>query len=225
MAREIVDPTPADELGYEHHPAWATIGASRGQVMGTGGGAVLFDSDVRHQNVITVRVMTAGRKRDLSHDHIAPEQQIVEVVMSEAQWASFVSSMNTGNGVPCTLLGRESDMQVPGMPYAPRLQESMDEVRGAADRTFSKIQEAFEAYDAHRTAANRRALKFAIKNATANVAFTAKSLNEHTENVVNKARADVEAMVAMQAQRLGLDPAELGHVQLTEGGGGDVGGD
>lgn len=215
MSREIEEPTK-DERGQEHHPAWAMLGASR--VQQGPDGAVLFDSEVRHNHYVVVKLSTASRKRDLSRDWLMAERQVVEVAMSEAQWASFVSSMNAGDGVPCTLLAREGDWNVPGMPYAPRLQESMKEVRGAADEALAEVQAAFAAYAEKKSAANLNTLKYAIANASPNMEFAAKSLTEHAENVVQKARVDIEAIVTSKAKQLGVAPDDLGiQAQLPEG--------
>lgn len=204
MPREIEQPT-VNERGDETHPAWGMIGASRGQAGPPG--AVLFDSDIRHQHLITVTLGVASRKRDLNHDRLHREREIFEIEMSEAQWAAFVSSMNSGNGVPCTIRRREGKV-VPGVPFSPRMDESMAEVKGAADKALKQIVEAFEAYTEKKNAANLRTLKYAIENAPSNLTFAAKSLSEHAENVVQKARFDIEAMVLAQAQQLGLGEEE-----------------
>jgi hypothetical protein len=216
MAREVVEPT-TDEEGWERHPAWGMIGASR---VSNSHGAVLFDSEIRHGHYVTVRLVAGSRKRDLNRDWLHGEKTIVEVAMSEAQWASFVSSMGVGSGVPCTITFRDSEGgPVAEMPYAPRLQESMDEVRGAADKALEKIREAFEVAKERPNKGNMRNLEFAIKNAPSNMTFAAKSMTEHTENVVQKARADIEAMIVSKAQQLGLEPGDLGitHAALTAG--------
>ncbi len=216
MRRETVDPTPAEYDG-EQHPAWGMIGASR--VSTSPPGAVLFDSDIQHAHTVIVRVSTATRRRNLNRDWNHPEREFVEVEMSEAQWASFVSSMNSGSGVPCTIRRREDVAQVPGMPFAPRLQESMAEVRGAAAAAADKVAAAFAAYQAHKTVENLRTLEAMIANMPANITFAASSLSEHAENVVQRARADIEAMVLTKAQQLGLDPGQLGGgPQLMAGG-------
>jgi selenocysteine lyase/cysteine desulfurase len=88
----------------------------------------------------------------------------------------------------------------------------MGEVKDAAVRTFAKIREARDAYEqaladkapAKERAEKLRALHYAIENSGANMHYAAKVLVEHTENVVQKARADIEAMVAAEATRLGL---------------------
>lgn len=216
MSRRKDQPPAVDERGEERHPAWGLISAHRGQSGPPG--AALFGSDIRHQHTITVRVGTAKRGRDLHHDWLHRDQEFLALEFSEAQWASFISSMNQGQGVPCTIRRREDDYLVPDVVYEPRLQASMDEVRSAAGDAFKEIREAFEAYDQTRKAPERRRLEWAIKNAPANVAFAGQSLNEHAENVVQRARADIEAMVVAEAQRLGLEPGDLsGAPELVAG--------
>lgn len=212
--RETVEPT-VNEDGWEEHPAWAMIGAHRVQ---TGSpGAVLFDSDIRHHHYVTVTLARAERKRDLNSDHLHARHQIIEVAMSEAQWASFVSSMGVGSGVPCTVTYERKDGvrgAVPGMEYAPRLQESMDEVRSAGDKSIEKIREAFEKVKEKPNKGNLRYLEAMIANAPSNMEFAAKSLSEHAENVVQKARADIEAMVVAKAEQLGLEAGDVGLPEL-----------
>jgi hypothetical protein len=209
--RETTQPT-LDKYGAEEHPAFGMIRASRTTVGGgPGAGAVLFDSDIKHGHTVRIVIERATRKRDLNHDWIHGGQELVEIEMSEAQWASFVSSMNT-SGVPCTLRRTETDIQVPGLPYAPRLAESMAEVKNAAVETFGKIRAARDDYEqavAEKAGAKvikekLRTLHYAIENSGANMTFAAKTLAEHAENVVQKARADIEAMVYQQAALLGL---------------------
>lgn len=209
--REIVEPIQ-NEYGDETHPSWAMIGASR--VSHGRHGASLFDSDIRHYHTVTVRISTASRRRDLNRDWLHAEKEFIKVEMSEAQWASFVSSMNVGNGVPCTIRRREDEYLVPSAPHEPRLQESMDEVRDAAKCAAEKVSEAFAAYKAHKTVGNLRSLEAMIDNMPANITFAASSLSKHAENVVQRARADIEAMVVTKAQQLGLEPSEIGGMAL-----------
>lgn len=211
-------PTITDQHGYEAHPAFGMIGASRVQTSPPG--AVLFDSDIRHQHTVVVRIQTAARKRSLHRDWHGAQRRLVEVEMSEAQWASFVSSMNVGDGVPCTVRGREGSggySETPGVPYEPRLRETMDEVRNAAVEAQQKVLAAYEAYEAHKTKDNLRTLKATIDNLPSNLRFAASSLSEHAENVVQRARADIEAMVLTKAQQLGIEPGDLGVALLPEG--------
>lgn len=211
------------ERNEDTHPAWVLIGASR--VSAGPPGKALFDSDIRHQHYVVVQLSECARERDLNHDWIHGRNRIIEVAMSEAQWASFVSSMNVGNGVPATLQFREG-VELPPVPYEPRLAESMDEVREAASRAQGEVQEAFAAYEEKKNAENLRTLKYAIANLAANISFAAESLSEHAENVVQKARADIEGFVVSKARQLGIDPGVIAEGPLLLGEGeGDADGD
>lgn len=181
-------------MEYESNPAYALIGAYRTQ----GTPTTLFDSDIQHSHTVVVKIEHAERARDLHRDWIHGRKQIIEIQMSEAQWASFVSSMNS-SGVPCTLLWTEQDGQIPRLEYAPRLEQSMNETRKAADEMMESVLAAFNTYKEHKTVGNLRSLEAAIANAGSNVEFAAKSLSAHAENVVTKARADIEAMVSEYA--------------------------
>lgn len=49
-----------------------------------------------------------------------------------------------------------------------------------------------------------------MNNARPNVEYAGRVMVEHTEAVVQKARADIEAFVVGKARQLGIDPGELG---------------
>ena len=206
------EPVIDEKTGYETHPAFGLIGAERW----SGGQFSLFDSEIPHDNTIHISIKAATRKRDLNHDWIHGNNQYIEVELSEAQWASFVSSLNVGDGVPCTITWTKEDGMIPGIVYSPRLALTMQETHDAAEEAYSGIQEAFkelEALDSKAGVKERRTvmdkLKYRIKNATSKVDFAGKQLIEQSENVVAKARADIEAIVVAQAQALGMGPEHI----------------
>lgn len=211
MVRETVEPT-VNQYGSEEHPAFGMIRVNR---ISSSHGQTLFDSDIQHRQTVRITVSTADRKRELNHDWIHEGKQLFEVELSEAQWASFVSSMNT-SGVPATLRWTAGAGALPDLPYDPRLAHSMSEVKGAADKLFARAEEALAAYEqalADKAPARvrneaLRKLHFALKNAEPNMSFAAEVLAEHTENVVQKARADIEAMITQKATQLGLTAGE-----------------
>lgn len=212
--RDTTEPT-VNERGDEEHPAFGQISAGR---LSSTPGQALFDSDITHQHTVRITVQRATRKRDLNRDWIfGTGPDLIEVELSEAQWASFVSSMNT-TGVPCTIRRTENDRNIPALPYDPRLAHSMNEVKDAATKTFGKIKEALAVYEralSEKAPAKERndalrMLRATVANTEGNLAFAAQSLNEHAENVVQKARADIEAMIGAEAQRLGLTAGQGG---------------
>lgn len=201
MSREAQDPT-TDDHGAETHPAFGMINVAR---VTASPPQSLFDSELKHSHYLVLSIHPATRQRDLNRDWIHDSSRsLIEVAMSEAQWAHMVSSLNNA-GTPVTIT-RTPEGQVPAIPYAPRLAHSVAEVKGAARQVFDHAREALETYEAHKTVKNLRALRAALESAESNVAFAANSMTEHAENVVAKARADIEAMVDDRARQLGIDP-------------------
>lgn len=218
MPKERTDPV-TDPDGDERHPAFGLIGVHR---IHSNPGEVLFQSDLQHAEYIRIEVHEATRKRDLKNDWVHPDKMICEVSMSMSQFASFVSSGGT-QGVPCTIDftggGSYGTGHRPGLNPASRLALTSDEVRAAAVKAYADILRAFEAYEAAlaqsgkgSAAAHRAALRdlqMSIKNAAGNVAYATRQLDEHAEAVVEKSRADIEAMVTRIAERAGISADEV----------------
>lgn len=189
----------------ETHPSFALASFSRVHGMP---GASLFDSEIRHLSFVTLRITRASRRRQLNHDWIHPEGELIEVAMSHAQFGALVSSFGQGSGVPVTL-HRIQGKPIDPPTYAPRTAESLKEVGSA---TAGLVKDMREEVAAIRTAFDAKAgrkqmgdairdLELRVEQAAGNAVFVAKAFTEHVENVVTKARGDVEAMVELAASR------------------------
>lgn len=211
---EKSDHITTDDQGYDQHPAWGVIGVGRVQ----GSSAALFDSEIQHQHYMVLRIRQARRKRDLNRDWIHGDiRPIIEVAMSEAQWAAFVSSAGKGDGTPCTIQFANGE-RTPELPHDPRLAESLEEVREAGNKAIEKIREAFKKVEEKPNKGNIRNLGIMIGHLPANMHFAAESLAEAAEEVVTKARADIEAFAQSAAERRGLEPGELSETHLLDEG-------
>lgn len=211
--RDVQEPTKTegnfpgeDESVEETHPAF---GLARFNRQTSTPGSVLFDSEIRHGQSVTFSVSECSRTRGLNRDWMYPTKTLIELEMSEAQFGALVSSFGNGNGVPVTIRRKESDFFVPALKYEPRLALSTEEAVGTASKVFDRIREAAKAVEEKPTKANIRALMNAISGVEPNLKFAADSMTEHVENVVTKARADIEAMVANKASELGLTAADV----------------
>lgn len=191
MSHEEV-PTTIDKTGNETHPAFGMahvnrVSSTRGQSM--------FDSEIEHTHFVSLTINRATRSRELNRDWIYERDNLIEINMSEAQWAQLVSSMNS-SGTPVTLAWTKEEGYIPRIPFAPRLALSREEVHTAATKAYEKVNAAFTEVEAKPTKANLRALKTALEHAISGVDYATKTLDEHTENTVAKARADIEAIIA-----------------------------
>lgn len=209
--RKIVEPvtTPyavgiRDAGTVTTHPAFGQIGAFRGS-----GGAILHGSDFQHSNYISLRIWTGKLHRDLSRDWFHSERELIEIEMSEAQWATLVSSPGMGNGVPCTLRHVGGEV-IPGLPDPKqRGQQFSDE----ADKTMAKVTERLyrlkESLESlglpkGKTAAIREELRHALMDLEANLPFVAKQFSKHIEGEVAKAQIEVEGHILMKLARAGM---------------------
>lgn len=211
--RETTEPT-VDQHGDDVHPSYARVTVTRGQ----GTPRALFDSETLHSHTVTIGICEASRKRDLNRDWVHAGRLVAEIEMSESQWASLVASVGQGGGVSATMrYARSGPLEaVPDAPFSPRLALTANETRDAARRASEAVREAFARYKEHKTVANLRHLEAMINNIPANLKFAADSLTEHTEAVVAKAHADIEAAAMAAANRWKVDVRELeGYVATT----------
>lgn len=193
----------------ETHPAFAVATVSRGH----GTSRTLFQSDLQHNETITLRILTANRTRSMHRDRVHPLAQLVEVEMSLAQWGALVSAMGLGSGVPVTLRSRESERIIPDLPYQPRIAESLIETRQSVehlladiDATLAELEHAIEARSGVKEIRERlRNLRSKVDNAPANATFAVKSLKEAAETVTAQARADIEAQILAAQYTVGRD--------------------
>ncbi len=191
-----------------NHPTFGMIGASR--VTCGPGGLYAFGSRIKHSAFIDITIRRASHKRDLNQDWFYGEDELVRVRLTEAQWATFVSSLNVGFGVPCTLCDvmRERQGEVPKPEDS--IAQAKNEARKNAEDTMDllshilqRLEYAIQNPKKRELSELARDLKIAIGNYPANHAYLYSSFEKHVENVVTDAKASVEAhymAVATRAQ-------------------------
>jgi hypothetical protein len=118
----------------EIHPSFGLVSISR-----VSGSRRLFESPFEHQHYITLSISRADRSRtDLHYNHIMPCGEIVEVAMSEVQFAQMVTSLNMGVGTPCTISHLDGEMVKEPEPDSqnwPRWRLSLRSSQTSARRT------------------------------------------------------------------------------------------
>ena len=187
------------------HPAFGQIGAHR-----VSGGGVLYDSEFLHQHYVTISIRTSELHRTHNRDWHFGRDEIIEVSLSEAQWATFVSSMNMGSGVPCTIQHRDGGV-VPGLPDPERTtekfaQELRDKLK-IAEAQVVAVQNALLAGSVNKTQAKALAarLEQVRYNIGSNAVFVADSFDEHMETTVEKAKIEINAYATNMVMRTGLN--------------------
>lgn len=200
-----------DEHSYEH-PAFAQIQANR--VQGT---TTLYDSDFIHDRYISIRIHRSQLNRNLARDWHFAREQYVEVKLSEAQWATFVSSLNTGGGVPCTLYylaGKE----IPELPYRNERAAIEGDLKEKLDKMQREMAAAILAVEGELGTSVSQKKKDAVLSRLRQVQrtvgdslpFMAKSFDEHMEKTIERAKTEVHGYVNSVIARAGLDAIAAG---------------
>ncbi|MFM0608667.1 hypothetical protein PQR05_29475 [Paraburkholderia sediminicola] len=220
MARRIEEPTITEDnarvgdksLRYEH-PAYAQIAASR-----VSGHVNLYGSDFSHQHFVRIKVARSSIRRDLSNDWVSADlTPYIEVDLSEAQWASFVSSMNVGGGTQCTLRFLKGEGEIADLPApASRRDQFKSEAIAACREAFAAIDELKAAIAETKLSQKQRddLMKRADSvrgRLNGSLPFVLDQFGEHMEATVEKAKSEINAYYVATVHRAGL--AALGAPQ------------
>ena len=197
----------ADEEIYTH-PAYGQL-----EIVRTTGYTELYDSEFKHSHFITIRLYQSELHRNLARDwHMAGHRApLAEINLSEAQWATFVSAVGTGGGVPCTIKsvdGRPMP-RIPERRQEPIYKQEGETAINAAVRHLEvlrdKVSDTASKLSKKDQAALLSDVRDAISKINSTLPFISKSFGEHMENVVEKAKAEVHGYVMGHLVRAGME--------------------
>lgn len=204
----------AQEIHYEQnddrgtkatHPAFGQIAAHRVQ----GGHRSLYGSDFAHHATMVITISRSELNRDLSRDWHYAREELIEVELSEAQWATFVSAPNVGSGPPCTIrhIGMER------VPLLPDPADRGDQFRGEFKETLEDGLDSLKAILARldemglpkgKASEIAQAIKASIRELSANLPFVEKQFGEHVEDTVERAKQEIHGYMQGVIHRAGV---------------------
>ena len=210
-------PTRHEGDGHEDykltHPAFGCCQVTQWH----GTGHRLFSSDLEHHTGITLKFHRATMYRGLSFDRHYAEEVLFECILSQAQWASLVSSQGLGMGVPVTITEARSgpldDIPSIAAPEASRKELHGEEMAAALKERLDAISKCVADLGTHLAIGGtkrdlremHKELARHVEQLPGSVQFVYDQFTEATEKVVADAKIEFEASVATTAQRLGLD--------------------
>jgi len=208
MPREYEDPisirqeTGRDEIKITH-PAFAQIRAGR-----VSGGTHLYGSDFQHHHYVVISISRSELNRHLSTDWPFAQDELIEVALSESQWATFVSTMNA-EGTQCTIqhINRK---QVPQIPE-PRSTIKDFKLEGAesAREALAQIDMLVKEIQGSKLSQKQKdewskQLEFIRGRTRSSLRFVLQQFGEHMETTVNKAKTEISAYANHLIVRSGL---------------------
>jgi hypothetical protein len=211
MSRNIEAPITVEQEHGETittHPAFGQISAGR-----VSGQTALYGSDFMHNATIRIHISTSELVRSLSNDWHHSGATITEVELSESQWATFVSSLNVGGGVPCTLKYHRDGEGLVDVPLLPdpekRTHQFKKEVTARSAKAILELDaladdiKALKIPQKTKTMLLNRAFT-AHRQMTANIGFVGEMFDEHMENTVEKAKHEINAYATQTIMRAGI---------------------
>lgn len=206
----------------ETHESYGTVQISR-----CTGQAELFDVSSPQQHFMTLRINEADLNRSLSSDKVHSRRQLIEIYMSETQFARMVSSVGT-SGVPCTIhrvTGDDKNWRDP-----PPSNDKGAKLREDLEIHTEYVSNLLKEMDKKLTelANSKRVGKAQIKEVQnlmyqarmtvdENLPFILTQATEQLEGAIDEARANIDAYQQHQAMNLGLGVISDA-VQKLEGG-------
>lgn len=191
---EPTEGTGGQKATVTTHPAYGTIHLVR-----TSGYTRLFASEFRHQNYVTLRIAPAKVQRQLCKDWVYSGAPMIEVSMSEHQFARCIASIGVGEGTPCTLQ-RISGKSVPAIQATPNqshqvhvaeMMEHMEEVHAR----LAELEDEIENGKMTKTLRTRltRMVDSVKQAAGSNLKFVANSFTDHMSQRVEEAKSEIAA--------------------------------
>jgi hypothetical protein len=205
IEQPVITPVERPNRGTKAtHPAYAQIRAGR-----VTGRTNLYGSDFSHHNFISISIKRSALHRNLHTDWYHGGEELIEVDLSEAQWATFVSAMNIGDGVPCTI-SHLGTTPVPRLPDPiSRADQFSDEMRETVASSVSRLRN-LAAEVAEMGLPKRKAeqisntIGMAIQDLNCNAPFVAKCFDEHVEGGIESAKSEIHGYMVGAIQRSGL---------------------
>lgn len=192
----------------ERHPSYGLVSISR--VSSTG--RTLFESPFRHQHFITLSILRASRKRTDLHDTlIMSEEELIEISMSEVQFAAMITTMNVGQGVPCTI--SHLDGKIVPQPPEDKTKETFEKEGAEHFVDLAKMAEELEVLTSKKAgdvkAPERERMKFlALKlqqGLTSSREFFQEQFQRTMDKVVGVAKAEIQAHAHSVVTKMGLE--------------------
>jgi hypothetical protein len=174
----------------------------------------LYGSSIKHGNTIMLRIHEGSKRRDLNRDWYSANKLLVEVEMSQTQFAEAITSLNMGSGVPVTLryVMGESKAICPEEHKRQEIEKEFDatckNVCNGLDELIKKAQTTLNSGSQIKKADREELLSllWQIKNNTmSTLPFIQKSFNEQMDKTVMEGKGEIEAFFTGAIQKTGLE--------------------
>jgi hypothetical protein len=207
----------------ETHESYGLIGVHRTQ----GRVKNLFGSSIEHNSTILITIKRAEKDRHGNRDWYFGRDLLLELEMSPIQFAEMITSLNVGDGVPCTLRYINGYNRIPDPPDVNQRQLFEDDFKNDIEQVTDKFVEDYKnirnilTKKGHLTVTEKEYVLAKIsrlnKTISDSIPFIQKQFNEAMDKTVLEAKGEVEAFITNKIISTGIKTIKDEFKMLTEG--------
>lgn len=211
----------------DEHPAFGMVNLSRVQT----NGMFLAGSSILHGNVISLEIKDAQRIHSYGgRSWWFGRKSLIKIYLSPTQFSELLTSMNVGDGVPCTITRFNGEGR-PAITFLPTpVTEAIKHMEGKLKGVLGKARMLVKTVQkvCAETAGIKKADKETLRSLTidlenevgSNIPFAATCFAETMEETVKEAKGAVEEFVQSRIVSAGLEaiaqknaPIQITHIQ------------
>lgn len=211
-----------DKETVMQHNSFGQLSISRAY----GGKRHLYGSSIEHSDFINLRISHSEVHRHLKTDWYHAQAPIVEITMSQAQFAEAITSLNCGDGVPVTITYTEKDGSADETPFESKYDTfkeefsyHINEINKETKNIRNEIAEMFE----NKNSIGKKdrelilsKLDHIIQEVGVNTEFIQKQFHEQMNKTVVEAKAEIEAFTQNKLYNMGLQAAAQGNLSIDD---------
>lgn len=172
-----------------------------------------YGSAIKSDHPVTITIREGEYERHLSHDWYHAHKEIIEVELTPLQWAEFLTSGNSYEGVPCTIKRREGKMmdEVKQPKIIEQFEEETKEKFDAFETGAEKIKSTIKSYLDSGKGMTKKQLEELLRdidlyktNTVSNVNYVKDQFKDAMGKVVAHAKAEVNAFIETKANETGM---------------------
>ena len=171
----------------------------------------LFGSSIKHSNTIALKISRAEVDRHLEQDWFHGRKELIEVEMSQTQFADLITSMNMGDGVPVTIkyvngqrmepCPHENKRQQHAKEFNERMQNLSSKLDGMTKDFFTMIEKRLPKKDQDDA---KSMLNSLITEIRSNIPFYEKQFQRQMDKTISQAKGEIEAFVQNRIVTAGI---------------------
>lgn len=212
------------------HPSFGSVSISKVSC----GNKAMFGSSIKHDNYITLKIKQSHLYRNHFEDKHSNsgEKTIVEIALSPLQFSEMLTTMNYGEGVPCTIEHRIDYNNCKYIPYPDemahkdKLKEFLDETGDVTKdlQRFIKphLEKVINNLDTNKSlgkTAQKELLKdlnIVFDHLGSNSKFFMEQFTRYMEGTVVEAKATIDSHVDTIVRQTGLEAIKANRLMIDK---------